>query len=285
MEASGRDAGYRRPSSQPSPMITNPICPLGEDSMRTLAVVILVFLPVIVLAESFDETRRFELSAEGIQTLKIQCGSGFLTVIGVRGMDRIRASAQIIVRGIQENEFQNYLEKHLRVALEKRGSDAILQADFKKPFLTKIEAKINLTIKLPATLPVNIDDGSGAIIITDLTGGLNLKDNSGSIDIVNMAGKIKVADGSGSIEIRDVRGDVEIQDGSGLIHVKVISGNVNITDGSGEITVQDVSGSVTVTDGSGGISIQDVTQDVFINEAGSGELNIDGVKGKVTMRE
>jgi hypothetical protein len=253
--------------------------------MRTLALVILIFLPVIAIAGSFDETIRLELAAEGIQRLKIQSGSGFLTVIGVRGMERIRASAQIIIRGIQENEFQNYLEKHLRVALEKRGNDAILQADFKKSFFTKIEAKIDLTVKLPTTLPVNIDDGSGAIIVTNLTGGLNLKDNSGSIDIVNMAGKIKVADGSGSIEIRNVRGDLEIQDGSGLIHVKVINGNVSITDGSGEITVQDVNGSVTITDGSGGIDIQDVTQDVFINEAGSGELNIDGVKGKVTTRE
>lgn len=253
--------------------------------MRTLTVFILILLPVVALAESFDETRRLELSVEGIQTLKIQCGSGFLTVIGVRGMERIRASAQIIIRGIQENEFQNYLEKQLRLKLEKRGRDAILEADVQKTFLKKIEAKINLTVKLPTTLPAHIDDGSGAIIVTNLSGGLSIKDDSGSIDIVNMAGKIKVADGSGSIEIRDARGNVEIQDGSGLIQVKLINGDVNITDGSGEIMIQDVNGSVTVTDGSGSIDIHDVSQDVFINEAGSGELNIDGVKGKVTMRE
>ena len=224
--------------------------------MRTLTVFILILLPVVALAESFDETRRLELSVEGIQTLKIQ-----------------------------ENEFQNYLEKQLRLKLEKRGRDAILEADVQKTFLKKIEAKINLTVKLPTTLPAHIDDGSGAIIVTNLSGGLSIKDDSGSIDIVNMAGKIKVADGSGSIEIRDARGNVEIQDGSGLIQVKLINGDVNITDGSGEIMIQDVNGSVTVTDGSGSIDIHDVSQDVFINEAGSGELNIDGVKGKVTMRE
>lgn len=253
--------------------------------MRTLAVFILIFLPAVTLAGSFDETRQLELSVEGIRNLEIQCGSGFLTVIGVTGMDRIRATAQIIVRGIQDDEFQNYLEKKLLLALKKRGHDAVLQADVKKSFLKKIEAQINLTVKLPTTLPVNIDDGSGTIIVTNLSGGLHIKDDSGSIDIVNMEGQIKVADGSGSIEIRDVRGNVEIQDGSGFIQVNRINGNVNITDGSGEITIQDVNGSVTVTDGSGSIEIQDVTQDVFINESGSGELNIDGVKGKVTMRE
>ena len=253
--------------------------------MRTLTVLILIFLPVVALAGSFDETRRLELSVEDIKTLKIQCGAGFLTVIGVKEMDRIRASAQIIVSGIRENEFQNFLEKHLLVALEKRGGKAILRADFKQSFPNKNEAKINLTVKLPTTLPVNIDDGSGAIIVTNLSGGLNIRDNSGSIDIVNIAGRIKVADSSGSIEIRDARGNIEIQDGSGLIYVRRITGNVNITDGSGEMTIQDVNGSVTVTDGSGSIDIQDVTRDVFINEAGSGELNIDGVKGKVTWRE
>ena len=285
MRASAFDAGYRRPYPQPYLTITNPKSRSGEDAMKTFAFFLMIFLPVVALAESFDETRRLELPVEGIQTLKIQCGSGFLTVIGVKGMERIRASAQIIARGILENEFHNYLEKHLLLALKKRGSDAVLKADVKESFLKKIEAKINLTIKLPTTLPVHIDDGSGAIIVTSLASDLNIKDDSGSIDIVNMHGKIKVADSSGSIEIRDVRGNVEIQDGSGLIHVKLINGNVSITDGSGEMTIQDVRGSVTVTDGSGSINIQDVTQDVFINEAGSGELNIDGVKGKVTTRE
>ena len=248
-------------------------------------VFILIFLPVVALAGSFDETRRLELSVEDIQTLKIRCGAGFLTVIGVKEMDHIRASAQIIVRGIRENEFQNFLEKHVQMALVKRKGDAVLRADVQKSFSTRSEAKINLTVKLPTTLPVIIDDGSGAIIVTNLSSGLNIKDNSGSIDIVNVTGKIKVADGSGSIEIRDARGNIEIQDGSGLIHVKRVNGDVNITDGSGEMTIQDVNGSVTVTDGSGNINIQDVTRDVFINEAGSGELNIDGIKGKVTSRE
>ena len=39
--------------------------------MRTLAVFMMIFLPVVALAGSFDETRRLELSVEGIQKLKI----------------------------------------------------------------------------------------------------------------------------------------------------------------------------------------------------------------------
>ncbi len=253
--------------------------------MRIQAAFIMIFLPVIALAGTLDETRHLELSAESIQTLKIQCGSGFLTIIGVKGIDRIKATAQIEVKGVPENEFQKYLEKQLLLSLEKRGRDAVLQADIRKSFLRKIEATINLTVKLPRTLAVTIDDGSGAIMVTNLAGGLQLDDDSGSIDIVNLAGKLKIADGSGRIVIEDVRGDVEVQDGSGHININLVKGNVSITDGSGSIVVQDIDGSVTITDGSGSIEIQEVTQDVFINAAGSGAVEIEGVKGKVTTRE
>jgi hypothetical protein len=162
--------------------------------MRIKAAFIMIFLPVIALAGTLDETRNLELSAASIQTLK---------------SDRIRASAQIEVKGIPENEFQKYLEKQLVLTLQKQGRDAVLQADFKKSFLRKIEAKINLTVKVPRMLAVTIDDGSGAIMVTSLAGGLHLNDDSGSIDIINMEGKIKIADGSGRIDIEDIRGDVE----------------------------------------------------------------------------
>ena len=253
--------------------------------MRKYAALVMIFLPVIALAGTHDETRQLELSAAKIQTLKVRCGSGFLTVIGVKGSDRIRATAQIEVRGIQENEFQKYLEERLRLSLEKQGEDAVLQADVIKSFAKKTEAKINLTVKVPRTVAVTIDDGSGAIMVTNLTGGLKLDDDSGSIDIVNMEGRIKIADGSGRIDIEDVQGDVEVQDGSGQIKINLITGNLSITDGSGSITVQDVDGNVTLTDGSGSIEIQDVTQNVYINQAGSGTVEIEGVRGKVIRRD
>ena len=253
--------------------------------MRIQAAFIMIFLPVMALAGTLDETRHLELSAANIRNLKIQCESGFLTMIGVKGSDRIRATAQIEVKGIRENEFQKYLENHLRLSLEKQGRDAVLHADIKKAFPEIMEAKINLTVKVPRMVAVTIDDGSGAILVTNLAGGLQLDDGSGSIDIINMEGNIKIADGSGRIDIEEVRGDVEVQDGSGHIKINLIKGNVGITDGSGSITIQDIDGNVTLTDGSGSIEIYEVTQNVFINEAGSGAVEIEGVMGKVTTRD
>ena len=64
-----------------------------------------------------------------------------------------------------------------------------------------------------------------------------------------------------------------------------IKGNVRIVDGTGPMTIRDIDGNLTVTDGSGSIEITDVTQNVFIKEAGSGMLDIEGVKGRVVQRE
>lgn len=253
--------------------------------MKIHAAFMMIFLPVIAWAGALDETRNLELSAAGIQTLKIQSGSGFLTIIGVKEVDRIRATAQIVVKGIQENDFQKYLADRLRLTLKKQGKDAVLQADIQKSFADKIDAEVNLTVKVPRNLAVTIDDGSGAILVTGLAGGLQLDDDSGSIDIINMEGSLKITDGSGRIDIEDVRGDVDVQDGSGHIKINLIKGDVSITDGSGSIMVQDINGNVTIADGSGNIEIQDVTQNVYINTAGSGTVEIEGVKGKVTTRD
>jgi hypothetical protein len=253
--------------------------------MKFNAVFIMMFLPVVTFAAALQDTRHLELSAEGIQTLEIRCDAGFLILIGVDGIDQIKANAEIEVSDIAENEFQKIITKQLRLSLEKRGNKAVLQAEIKKSFFREAPANINLTVEVPRSLNVSIDDGSGPVIVTSLSGGLHLNDDSGSIEISNMVGRIMVEDGSGSIDIRDIRGTVEVQDGSGSIEINLIKGDVSVIDGSGSMLIQDINGSVTVTDGSGSIAINEISQNVFINEAGSGALDIEGVKGKVTIRE
>lgn len=253
--------------------------------MRTTALLLMILLPVVAFSGTLDETRHLELSAIDIQTLKIHCGAGSLTVIGANGIDRISATGQIEVRGIAADELQKYLEKQVRLSLKKLGNHAVLEAETKKSFQREIEATIDLTVIVPKALNITIDDGSGPIIVTNLSGDLQVNDDSGKIDIINMQGSIKVKDGSGAINIQDVRGNVEVQDGSGEIEIGLIKGNLSITDGSGSIMIQDIDGNVSVTDGSGSIEIHQVTQDVFIHQAGSGILEIEGVKGKVTTRD
>ena len=56
---------------------------------------------------------------------------------------------------------------------------------------------INLTVRVPKNMDVEVDDGSGEVKIAQINGN------------------IQIDDGSGEINIRDIRGDVGIDDGSG----------------------------------------------------------------------
>jgi DUF4097 and DUF4098 domain-containing protein YvlB len=253
--------------------------------MRVRAVLVVLFIPALAFAGSVENTRHLELSIKDIQSIHIICGPGSLDVFGVEGSNRIKVTAAVKISGITQNKLQEFLDRHVLLSLKKRNRKAILQSEFKNEILLKADAKIDLTVEVPKRLDVKIDDGSGSIFVTDLAASLKIADGSGSIEIRMTAGNISISDGSGNIEVTDTSGNLEVKDGSGSINIGRVKGNVRIIDGSGSMTIKDIDGNLTVTDGSGSIEISDVTQNVFIKEAGSGTLEIEGVKGKVVKRE
>jgi DUF4097 and DUF4098 domain-containing protein YvlB len=253
--------------------------------MSVRAVLVVLFLPVFAFAESIESTQQLDLSIKGIQSIHIICGPGSLDVFGVEGGDRIKVTAAVKISGITQNMLQDFLDKHVLLSLKKHNRKAVLHSDFKNQNLVKADAKIDLTVEVPKSLDVKIDDGSGSIFVTDLASNLKILDGSGSIEIRMTAGPISISDGSGKIELMDITGNLEVKDGSGKINIGRVRGNVHVVDGSGSMTIKDIDGSLTVTDGSGSIEISDVTQNVFIKDAGSGILDIEGVKGKVIRRE
>jgi len=253
--------------------------------MRVRAVLVVLFIPALAFAGSIENTRHLELSIKDIQSIHIICGPGSLDVFGVEGSNRIKVTAAIKISGITQNKLQEFLDRHVLLSLENRNRKAILQSEFKNEPLLKADAKIDLTVEVPKSLGVKIDDGSGSIFVTGLAANLKIADGSGSIEIRMTAGPVSISDGSGQIELTDITGNIEVKDGSGEINIGRVRGNVRIVDGSGRMTIKDIDGSLTVTDDSGSIEISDVTQNVFIQDAGSGILDIEGVKGKVMKRE
>jgi DUF4097 and DUF4098 domain-containing protein YvlB len=253
--------------------------------MSVRAVLIILFLPVLAFAGSIEDTYRLELPIQDVRTVVIACGPGSLDVFGVEGADTIKVAATIAVSGITQDMFQDFLDRHVVLSLKERHRRAVVQSGFINAHLMKADAKIDLTVLVPKTIGVKIDDGSGSIFVTDLNTSLEIVDDSGSIEIRKVTGNISVLDGSGIIELADIIGDLEVKDGSGSIQVERVKGNVRVTDASGSITIRDIDGNLTITDGSGSIEINDVTQNVYITEAGSGILEIEGVKGKVITRE
>jgi hypothetical protein len=253
--------------------------------MKSKIILIFALLPAVALADSYRETRNLELPAGGVKTLKVSCGAGSLTLKGIDGIDLIRVIAEIQADNVDKDEFQLMADQLIELDLKSEYDRALLLGNpIKQPF-TNVETRINLYVELPFGMNVKINDGSGPIVVSDIIGNLEIDDDSGSIQIENVTGQVRIKDGSGDIEIEDVRGDLEIVDGSGEIQIQAVTGDVTVKDTSGGIEINDIGGSVTVSDGSGSIDIYKVQKNVFIRESESGKIDVDGVKGQVTIRQ
>jgi len=253
--------------------------------MKSKMILVFVLLPVIAFAENYRETRNLELPAAGLHLLTIRCGAGELNLKGMEGIDSIQVLAEIESEGTDQEAFQLLADKMIQLDLRRENSRALLSSDIVVPPFTNIEARIHLKIQIPVNMNVRIIDGSGSILAANFNGNLQIDDDSGAILAENISGRILIKDGSGDIEIEDVIGSIEIDDGSGEIVIRNATGDVKIKDSSGGIEINDIGGNVSVSDGSGSIDIFRVKKNVFIRQSGSGRLEIDGVQGKVTIRE
>ena len=251
-------------------------------------VVLFVFLLGCVSAGfAYPAEKEFKLNlqAGGIKTFEIDCGSGYLKIKGEEGLKQIEVTANLVVKGIDEDKIKEFKEDHVTLTLAKKRGKAVLVSKIESGVLSSIfkskSARIDLDIRVPKKMVLDVDDGSGLIEISDVNAAVELEDGSGSIEMENIGGAVTIDDGSGSIVLDNINGNLAIEDGSGSIKVTGAAGNVDIDDNSGTIEVFEIKGSVTVEDGSGSILINGVEKNVNIKRAGSGSVTIRNVKGTV----
>jgi len=176
----------------------------------------------------------------------------------------VTVTALIQVPGKSDEKAQAFIASNLVLTLERDGDNAELKAYFDNGgWSTDGSPGVRLQVQVPQHLALDIDDGSGSMVVN------------------NVRGDIRVDDSSGSIRMRDVGGSISIEDGSGSIDIDGVGGDISIEDGSGGIRVSDVTGSVIVDDGSGSVNVNGVGQDLIIVDDGSGSINYTDVQGKV----
>lgn len=231
---------------------------------HAFAILALAFAGQAALAD-YEETRDLSVPSAGLETLRIEAGAGSLQVSGAPGADAVTVSARIRVPGASASRAAKVIERDMVLRLDADGAVAQLDSWFESgPSLFGSSPTIDLEVRLPPELSLEIEDGSG------------------SIEIRDMGAAVQVDDGSGSLSLRRVRGPVSIDDGSGSIVVRDVERDVSIRDGSGSITVSRVGGNVRIIDGSGGIDVAEVAGDLDIPKAGSGSVSISEVQGRVS---
>lgn len=230
-------------------------------------------------SNEYTESRNLDLDASGLSELFIDAGAGSMVVSGVEDSSEIAVVATIIVDADDADDAVKFIEKRLRLGLERDGERAELKAGFEPGWGWNADAAVDLDVRMPARLAIVIDDGSGPVTVRDVSGSVRIDDGSGPIEMAN-TGDVDIDDGSGSIRLENI-GAVKIDDGSGSITIVRAAGDVYVEDGSGTIEIRGVGGSVRVDDGSGDIEIDDVERDLIIEEEGSGSLRFTNVRGTV----
>jgi hypothetical protein len=253
--------------------------------IRTLLAVTAVWMVGLGVAHAnsckFKADREGAADAAGVTKVVMRTGAGDLNVVGTPG------AKQIVARGSACASSQELLDR-LVVEVRRDGDVLYINAgpkgEMKGIWIGSAYAYMNVGIALPPDIPVDAQDSSGDVEMTNLA-SVNLRDSSGDIRIRDV-GEVTVEDGSGDIDIGTVRGNVTIPlDGSGDIEIADVRGSVTIgADGSGDIRVRNVAGSVNVdADGSGSIHVSDVKGDFTVTADGSGGIDYRNVGGKVSV--
>ena len=252
----------------------------------------------------FSAEREITLDAKALQQLHVIAAAGDLTIRGEAGLARVTA------RGTACASTQALLDG-IRLTIGggdgPEGDSSTLRVVTPEPNWSwgDTYAYLDLEVRVPASLPLEVQDSSGDVTIEDVA-ALTVRDSSGDLEIRDVAGRVRVADSSGDIEVRnagsvlvddDSSGDIELsdiggdarieRDSSGDIDLADIQGNAMVeVDSSGDIEFRRIKGSASVDrDSSGGIRAEDVGGDFVVRIDGSGGIHHHGVAGRVDIPE
>jgi hypothetical protein len=176
---------------------------LFSSTHRSLAsAVALMFMPVVVLADdcAYQETLAFTLPADAVERFDIKTGAGTLEVLGDSVDGQIHVPALVCTSrksGLVGMGVEHALRggtQHIETRIPENQTTV----------WTSHYARIDLTVRMPAGLPVQVHDGSGELSVSG-TGALVLRDGSGSIDVRDVSREVTIHEsGSGSVALQRV---------------------------------------------------------------------------------
>ena len=222
-----------------------------QSFLISAAISSVAFMALSPTTYAADTTKILTLDSAGLRSMRIEAGGGDLRIDGIASGQQIEVVADI--HGYPEDAELSLSKSHDQAVLISKSEGFF-------PWWSGFDVRVDLKVKVPAGLELDINDGSGDIVLSAVTGRTRIDDGSGSIEINNLRGDLDIDDGSGSIEIDTVVGNVDVEDGSGSMRIANVDGHVTVDDGSGAITIDKVSKGVTILDsGSGGLSTRNIS--------------------------
>ncbi len=225
-----------------------------------------------------SEMHRHSFEMSSFEAVEMNALAGRLDIMGTDG-DRM------VFEGRACSNHERWLED-MTLDIEDSGDELVLTViiPYDRPDFDARYAHMDITLKLPHTMPISLRDSSGDILVQEAS-VTSIQDSSGDIRVENAQGSLDIEDSSGDIDVRLTSGSVSVKDSSGNISLKGVGGDVVIPrDSSGEIEIEDVGGAVIIErDSSGSIEVETVAGSVEIGSDGGGGIDISDVEGSVSI--
>jgi DUF4097 and DUF4098 domain-containing protein YvlB len=255
--------------------------------LRVATLIVLTALPLAALAEDdceFRADRSMDIEAKGLSLFKLDTGAGDLIVEGVPGLAKIEVRGKVCA---SEEKIVGEIQLHQ----QREGSTVtvgtrIPDEGYTWSLFGSHYAYLDVHVRMPAGLKLDLRDSSGDLEVSGLTNGLDLKDSSGDIKLTDLVGNVTVTDTSGDINVHGISGDFTvISDSSGDINVDDVKGSAVVQeDSSGDVSLRHVDGDARVDrDSSGDIDFTDIGHDAVVGADGSGDITATRVKGNFTV--
>lgn len=226
-------------------------------------IVVLSMLFVLAACDAKEEplgVKELKLQVGGLKRLLIDNKNGEIEIVGNTDSNVIQVTAHIRSRNISEDK--------LKLDLQEQEDTAYLDASFKGQFLSMGSGSVNLQIKVPKYLQIEIKSHKdGNIQISDMSSDVKIHNVNGDIDVLNTRGPLNINNRDGDLNLDNINSDIKID-------------NIN-----GHIKAAHVDGSAVIDVGDGTLDLDHVGKDALITQSGNGKIKIGDVKGTVTQKK
>lgn len=251
--------------------------------MHRFAIATLLLAPLAAFASpcKFEAPRNLQLDLTGVRAVQIEVHSQDLHLVGSHG------SKGLTLTGKACASDQATLDQ-LQVTQRREGDQLLIDIGGNNhlsfALFGSAYANLEVSVQLPANLPVNVSVGSGDAEVRGVQ-QLQSQVGSGDLHVRQIAGKFATSVGSGDADATDI-GSLDLGAvGSGDFKAEGIKGDAKVGSiGSGDVVLRTVGGNVHAdTLGSGDFTVSDVAGDFTLGAKGSGDVSHGGVKGKVSV--
>lgn len=169
------------------------------------------------------ETREFR--GIGLESLQVKNSSGNVKV-SVSGDGSAYVSAKKLI-----------FDKSCRLKMNRAGKVLVVEVE-KDGWPNGETCRVDFEIKVPRSVALNINSGSGDLNVDGTNGPIIFDLGSGDVVVKAEAEKLHGNSGSGSIKASGTFGDIEVETGSGSIDANGLTGKANLKTGSGDLNIK-----------------------------------------------